>query len=198
MKPKQLFLVATGFFLLQITGCFYQGSSEIGESIEQETKSTQKQEESNSDDSDSNSNELQSDDIETSQEGESLLERLIEQAEKEDNNVNSNIPSQEDIERNQQDINELLQNIDELEQAADELIGDSAPQGEAIYEDLSGVDCQFLEQRALFYSDLAQDLSHQAERMTPNSSPQAATLEQAQVAAQRAQSFSGAYTEQCL
>ena len=87
--------------------------------------------------------------------------------------------------------------IDQMEQEVDELLGDSVPKGEALYEDLSGADCEWLSTRGAFYTDTAQDWTEQADMMTAGSQPQIAMYEQAEVANQRAKSFAEAYEAQC-
>lgn len=87
--------------------------------------------------------------------------------------------------------------IDQIEQEVDELLGDSVPKGEALYEDLSGADCEWLSTRGTFYTDTAQDWTEQADMMTAGSQPQIAMYEQAEVANQRAKSFAEAYEAKC-
>jgi len=113
------------------------------------------------------------------------------------NNTDSNIPSQADIEQNQQEIDEINKEIDQIEEAADELIGDSVPEGEEAYQDLSGGDCSWLAERGEFYADLAEEFTTQAESMVSGSSSQNSTYQQAEVAEERSQSFLNAYTEKC-
>ena len=110
---------------------------------------------------------------------------------------NSDIPSGADIRQNQRDIDATEQNIDELEQEADQLIGDSVPKGEAVYEDLSNGNCTWLQERSTFYNNLAQDFSQQADDISSRTS-QTAMYQQAETAAQRAAGFDKAFEQKCV
>ena len=87
--------------------------------------------------------------------------------------------------------------IDQIEQEVDELLGESVPKGEVLYEDLSDADCEWLSTRGAFYTDTAQDWTEQADMTTAGSQPQIAMYEQAEVANRRAKSFAEAYEAKC-